>query len=34
MVLKNLMIDRVIDLTDYDRQTGLRRFTLPEVQDF
>lgn len=34
MILKNLMIDRVIDLTDYDRQTGLRRFTLPEVQDF
>ena len=34
MVLKNLMIDRVIDLTDYDRSTGLRRFTLPEVQDF
>lgn len=33
-IFKNLMIDRVLDITDYDKTTGQARFVLPEVSDF
>lgn len=33
-IFKNLMIDRVLDITDYDKTTGKARFVLPEVSDF
>ena len=34
MLFENLMIDRILDLAQFDRDTGEAEFILPEVQDF